>query len=159
LTRGTVQPRVDGVGHLDQVAELDHFINVARRVSRAVNAVLAEDGMREDTWRVLHLLARRPGLLMGEVAEAVTASNATVTRLVNELVDLGLVYRKPGPDDGRKALVFLSRLGQDRLRRVSSLLESRMSALQAMGEAAAWPPGAHAAPPALQEQQASADRL
>jgi DNA-binding MarR family transcriptional regulator len=105
---------------------LDSFISSARQLTRELNLVLAEDGLREETWRAMRLLANDPGLLMGEIAEALTVSNATVTRLINDLSDNGLAYRKPGDDDGRKAVVYLSRMGTDRLARVNALLQARL---------------------------------
>jgi DNA-binding MarR family transcriptional regulator len=125
-----VYSEADVAGRSQDLSELFQFVTGARQISRTINAILAEDGLREDLWRVMHALAGCPGLLMGEIAEAVAVSNATVTRLVNELVDAGLVYRKPGIDDGRKAVVFLSRRGQERLRRATSLLVSRMTQIR-----------------------------
>jgi len=105
---------------------LESFVSTARQLSRELNAVLAEDGLREETWRAMRLLAQRPGLLMGEIAEGLTISNATATRVINDLADGGLAFRRPGDDDGRKAVVFLSRIGVDRLTRVDALVEARV---------------------------------
>ena len=98
----------------------------ARRVSRELNVILAEIGLREESWRTLYILEARPGLLMSDIAEALTVSNATVTRLVNDLVDEGSVYRRPGPDDGRSIVVHLSRQGKQRLTRANALIEGRL---------------------------------
>ena len=106
---------------------LDTMLNNARRVSRELNSILAEIGLREDSWRTMHTLAARPGLLMSEIAEALTVSNATVTRLVNDLADEGSVFRKPGPDDGRSVVVHLSRQGRHRLAQANDLIHSRLS--------------------------------
>ncbi|GGG03271.1 hypothetical protein GCM10007304_16680 [Rhodococcoides trifolii] len=106
---------------------LDTMLNNARRVSRELNSVLAEIGLREDSWRAMHTLTARPGMLMSEIAEALTVSNATVTRLVNDLADQGSVFRKPGPDDGRSVVVHLSRQGKLRLARANDLIQSRLS--------------------------------
>lgn len=116
----------------DVTCELANLIDAARRLSRQLGAVLAEDGMREDTWRALHSLQQSPGLLMGELADALTLSNATVTRLVSELADNGLVFRRPGDDDGRKAVVYVSRTGLARLDKLNRLIESRL------GDIPAW---------------------
>ncbi len=105
--------------------ELADFLTAARQLSRCLNAVLAEDDLREDLWRVMHHLGDFPGAQMGALAEALVLPNATVTRLINELIDLGLVYRKPGLDR-RVAVAYLSRNGVDRLTRVSSLLSNRL---------------------------------
>ncbi|OZC92994.1 hypothetical protein CH282_01655 [Rhodococcus sp. 06-418-1B] len=106
---------------------LDAMLNNARRVSRELNSILAEMGLREDSWRAMHTLAARPGLPMTEIALALTVSNATVTRLVNDLADEGSVFRKPGPDDGRSVVVHLSRQGKLRLSKANDLIKNRLS--------------------------------
>jgi DNA-binding MarR family transcriptional regulator len=111
---------------------LARYLTTAKLVSRRLNSVLAEDGLREDLWRVMHALAEQPGLLMGEVADILGLSNATVTRVVAELADSGLVFRKPG-EDRRTATVYLSRIGHQRLSRVTSLLQTRMLPAQVTG--------------------------
>jgi DNA-binding MarR family transcriptional regulator len=122
--------QADGQVLAADIDELAAYLTTAKLVSRRLNSVLAEDGLREDLWRVMHALAAQPGLLMGEVADILMLSNATVTRVVNELADSGLVFRKPGADR-RTATVYLSRIGHQRLSRVTSLLESRLGALPA----------------------------
>ncbi|KQU07131.1 hypothetical protein ASG56_06195 [Rhodococcus sp. Leaf7] len=111
---------------VDGFRVLDSMLTNARRVSRELNTILAEIGLREDSWRTLLALEARPGMLMSDIAEALTVSNATVTRLVNDLVDEGSVYRKPGPDDGRSIVVHLSRQGRQRLARANALIEGRL---------------------------------
>jgi DNA-binding MarR family transcriptional regulator len=123
---------VDGEVVAADVDELARYLTTAKLVSRRLNSVLAEDGLREDLWRVMHALAEQPGLLMGEVADILALSNATVTRVVAELADSGLVFRKPG-EDRRTATVYLSRIGYQRLARVTSLLHARMLAAPVPG--------------------------
>ncbi|MGW1712585.1 MarR family winged helix-turn-helix transcriptional regulator [Streptomyces sp. NPDC002156] len=115
----------------DEVEALEQLLNAARLLTRGLNEILAEDGLTVDLWRIMHVLAKRPGLLMGEVAKSLTIPNATTTRLVNQLVDSGLAYRKPHVDDSRKAVVYLSRTGRERLARATSLVGARRSTLPA----------------------------
>lgn len=57
----------------------------------------------------------------------------TVTRMINSLVDAGLVMRRPHPDDGRQVLVSLSAAGEDVLARErdrrDGWLEEQLAAL------------------------------
>ncbi len=127
----TDQDRDAGAG--STLDELVDFLTTARQVSRNLNVVLAEDGLREDLWRVMYSLGTCPGQQMGAIAEALVLPNATVTRLMNELIDMGLVYRKPG-HDRRVAVAYLSRSGADRLERVAALLSSRLPGLLPRGQ-------------------------
>ncbi|MFF1255164.1 MarR family winged helix-turn-helix transcriptional regulator [Pseudarthrobacter sp. NPDC058329] len=113
-----------------EIDELAQFINASRVLDRTLNAILAEDGLREDLWRIMHALAQQPGMLMGEISEKLTLPAATTTRLVDQLADNGLVFRRPAPEDGRKAAVHLSRTGHERLSRVASLISARSASLK-----------------------------
>lgn len=106
----------------DAVASL---LSLARRLERSLNSALAEDGIRLDQWRILHTLSSSPGALMGELAESLGIPSPSVTRLVDELADRGLVFRRPAPEDRRKAGVYLSRLGYDALSRASAIVSAQ----------------------------------
>src|SRR5688572_19066860 len=62
---------------------------------------------------VLLRLARAPGraLRMTELADRVMLSPSGMTRLVDRLVDKGLVERRTDPEDGRVALASLTDQG------------------------------------------------
>jgi DNA-binding MarR family transcriptional regulator len=117
----------------DRIARL---ATAARALSRELNTILAEDGLREDHWRVMHLLTRSHGLLMGEISQGLLLPPATTTRLVDELTDSGLVFRRPQPEDARKLAAYLSRTGQAKYDRTLSLLHARQEELgRLLGEA------------------------
>ncbi|MGB4136380.1 MAG: MarR family transcriptional regulator [Microbacterium sp.] len=110
----------------DALDEIVRTIESARRLERTLNAALAEDALKADQWRVLHALAHSPGALMGELAERLVIPAASLTRMVDELADRGLLFRRPAPDDRRKAGVYLSRLGHEQLARASSIISARV---------------------------------
>lgn len=101
-------------------------LNHAHSLERSVNSALAEDGLRADLWRILYMLFQSPGALMGELSASLAIPAASLTRLVDELSDEGLVFRRPTPGDRRKAGVYLSRMGSDRLVRSSAIVASRI---------------------------------
>ncbi|MEW1823148.1 MarR family transcriptional regulator [Arthrobacter sp. NPDC080031] len=113
----------------ERLVTLEQAINASRRLDKLIAAVLAEDSFREDSWRILSLLSRSHGLLMGEVASELSLPNATTTRLIDDLVDTALVFRRPSPVDGRKAMVYLSREGEARLARIDAMLAGRVEVL------------------------------
>lgn len=81
---------------------------------RELAAVLRAEGLRVEDWRVLDHLARSGKASMSELAEATLVSGATVTRLVDKLTSLGLLYRTPGAVDRRLVHVHLSARGARR---------------------------------------------
>jgi DNA-binding MarR family transcriptional regulator len=101
-------------------------LNTARCLERDVNSALVEDGLRVELWRILYTLSQSPGALMGELSTTLAIPAASLTRLIDELSDSGLVFRRPAPDDKRKAGVYLSRMGSERLLRSSAIVASRV---------------------------------
>ena len=53
---------------------------------------------------------------MSDLSERVVLSRSRVSRVVDELVDAGLVLREANPRDGRSALATLTKPGARRLR-------------------------------------------
>lgn len=117
---------VVSVSKASAVGDIINVLNSALRLERSVNSALAEDGLRSDLWRTLYALSQSPGVLMGELSEALAIPAASLTRLVDELSDDGLVFRRPAPEDKRKIGVYLSRIGSERLARSSAIVSSRV---------------------------------
>ena len=74
------------------------------------------------TWYdVLLELNAAPGrrLTMGQLGAAASVSRTRVSRVVDELVKVGLVAREPNPDDGRSAFAALTPAGRAALRKAA----------------------------------------
>ena len=88
-----------------------------RRLTTAMDTELRErTGMDLDDYDVLYQLQRAGGpLRMSDLADRVLITRPTVTRLVDRLVEQGLVERSQDPSDRRAVLVTLSATGRERL--------------------------------------------
>ena len=103
----------------------------------ACRAALAEDGFTVDQWRVLRALGDGGGHLMGELAGALLSPSPTLTRLVDGLADLALVYRRQPerrPPAGAGAPVPPGRAAP---RRLDALVDAHQRDLRASPE---WAP-------------------
>jgi DNA-binding MarR family transcriptional regulator len=80
-----------------------------------------EHGITFGAYDVLLRLARAPDrcLRMSELAERVMLSPSGLTRMVDRLVEAGLVERLPFDDDGRVTLARLTDRGRRLLRRAA----------------------------------------
>lgn len=97
----------------------------------------AESGMSLAWYDVLLELAAEPGgrLRMVDLAERVVLSRTRISRLVDELVDAGLVVREPNDDDGRSWYAAITDDGRTRqrsagplyVRHIASLIGSALS--------------------------------
>lgn len=82
---------------------------VARRIE---DAVRPPHGPGLDAWRVLDLLADGAGHPMAEIAVHAMVPAPTSTKIVDRLVEGGLVYRRPDDADRRRVLVLLADRGR-----------------------------------------------
>ncbi len=95
------------------------FVRAHARVSRRLDEDLrAEHGLSLQEYVSLLILAEAPErrLRMGRLAEALTLSKSGATRLIDRLVDDGLVERLTCSSDARGAEARLTERGLDRLR-------------------------------------------
>ena len=101
------------------------------RVSQRISAALQAEGMSLEQWRVLSLLADGAGHTMSDIARHVMLPAATVTRVIDRLVEVNLVYRRGDLGDRRRVLVFASPRGRSRHRKLASTVDREEAALMA----------------------------
>jgi MarR family transcriptional regulator, organic hydroperoxide resistance regulator len=105
------------VGIPRQVEELVSLTAVLahleRRLSRRLDSVLTSDGLTVDQWRVLEFLSDGEGRPMSSIGAQISVPGATLTKLVDRLVDAALVYRVVGEVDRRRVLVFVAERGRE----------------------------------------------
>ncbi|GAA1342378.1 MarR family transcriptional regulator [Catellatospora bangladeshensis] len=99
---------------------VDLLTRTQRALVRDLGAVLEEEGVTVDQWRVLRALADEERA-MGELAAALEIPHPTLTRLVDGLVDSAFLYRSQSGEDRRKVSVHVSDLGLAKLDRLESL--------------------------------------
>lgn len=100
-----------------------------RRLTRDLAARLAEEGTGVDQWRVMRALADGEGATMGKLAEHLLIAQPTLTRLMDGLVDAGLVYRRQSTPDRRRVVVYLSRRGRQKLETLDALVAAHERSL------------------------------
>ena len=89
------------------------------------------------TLSVLHTLARRSPLRLGELTATEQVTQSAITQVVTRLENDGLVERRPDPRDGRAVLVHITPAGAEvvaarhanRVARLAPILK-RMAALR-----------------------------
>lgn len=116
---------------------LEALAGAAHRVERRIEEALGPDGPGLDRWRVLDLLADGEGHPMSGIAAAVRVPAPTLTKIVDRLIDQGLVYRRVDETDRRRVLVLLSDRGRELHARLAPAVgEVEAALLQELGAAA-----------------------
>jgi len=106
----------------DSTAAWRALLLAQNRVLRAIEQQLERAGVIPLTWYdvLLELDAvPRQRLRMQDLAARTVLSRTRVSRLVDDLVEAGLVHREPDPDDGRATLAILTPRGRAALRKAA----------------------------------------
>jgi MarR family transcriptional regulator, organic hydroperoxide resistance regulator len=111
-------------------ADLLRLLTRAERLlSRRVGAVLATESLSVEAWRVLCLLSDGLGHPMTEVAAEASLPPGTLTKLVDQLVDGNLVFRRIDPLDRRRIRAYLTERGRREHARLDAALRAELAAL------------------------------
>ncbi|MBG0851957.1 MarR family transcriptional regulator [Streptomyces spinoverrucosus] len=95
--------------------ELLHLLTRAERLAvRRVQSVLDEFDCSVEAWRVLDLLSDGQGHNMTALAEHAFLPAPSLTKLIDQLVDQNLVFRRVDPADRRRVLAHLTPRGMQR---------------------------------------------
>ncbi|MEU6024313.1 MarR family winged helix-turn-helix transcriptional regulator [Micromonospora sp. NPDC048871] len=105
-----------------------------RLLSRRVGALLADEGLTIEAWRVLGLLADGLGHPMSEVAAEASLPPGTLTKLVDQLVDRNLVFRRVDPVDRRRIRAYLTTRGRAEHERLAALIRADLADLSTVDD-------------------------
>jgi DNA-binding MarR family transcriptional regulator len=110
-------------------------------LEQAHQALIAQPGrlpsgmaLGRNHWRVLYAIARRPGVTMVELQNSVPLTKQSLSRLLKELVDKGLVTRRLDQRDRRQRLLELTSAGRELDEQLNGRLRRQLaSAYRAAG--------------------------
>jgi DNA-binding MarR family transcriptional regulator len=95
-----------------------------RLLGRRVRVVLDAMGYSPDAWRVLSILSDGAGHHMTQIADHAFLPPATLTKLVDQLVDDNLVYRRIDPIDRRRIRAYLTPRGRAQHERINRAIRA-----------------------------------
>jgi DNA-binding MarR family transcriptional regulator len=92
---------------------------------KAFNATFGKAGhdITPEEWGLLNRLHERDGQRQAELADATIRDRTTVTRLLDGMVQKGLVRRKADPDDRRAVQTWLTKKGRSMRRKLIPVAE------------------------------------
>ena len=85
---------------------------VARRRETRLEQALKGTGLSLAGWRALRVVNRFGEATMGELADYTLTDRTTLTRVVDDLVEAGLMKRTKPPEDRRKVVMELTPAGR-----------------------------------------------
>lgn len=105
------------------------LVGLARRWRQALDARLSASGLSDATWAPLmhlHELGSDNDVSQSTLAAAVGLDGSSLVRLLDILVERGLIERRPHPEDRRVKLVHLTPAG----RRTVATLRKQLQAIE-----------------------------
>jgi MarR family transcriptional regulator, organic hydroperoxide resistance regulator len=105
-----------------------------RLMARRLSAILDAEGCSLDAWRVMTLLSDGAGHQMTEVAEQAFLAPATLTKLVDHLVDNNVVYRRVDDLDRRRIRAYLTARGRSMHQRIDREIQASVARLTTTSE-------------------------
>ncbi|MGB5758836.1 MAG: MarR family winged helix-turn-helix transcriptional regulator [Acidimicrobiales bacterium] len=101
----------------------ERLVRFHRLTTKAMDAHLREQfGRTLDDYDVLHQINVHTGpIQMGELAERLLVANSSCHRIVERLVDAGLMERSAGTQDRREVFVDLTAAGRRLWRRMAAV--------------------------------------
>ena len=108
----------------------DYLAHLVAQANRRLNKALSAEGVPLDQWRILRVLYESGGMTMRSLADSVTLNRPTMTKIVDKLVNDGLAYRVPDPEDRRKVRIFLSDQGKALYSEQNELVSSHQATVE-----------------------------
>ena len=105
-SRHAVPDAPGGAGLSLLLKHADHTIR------QRLQPLLDEVDLTLEHWRIMAVLLVQPGLRMSTVADAAVVPAATLTRLMDKLVERGVIVRHVDPADKRRVVAALSPRGE-----------------------------------------------
>ncbi len=103
------------------------LVGLARRWRKALDARLSSAGLSDATWApLIHLHELGDGISQSELATAVGLDGSSLVRLLDLLVEQGLIERRPHASDRRIRLVQLTPAG----RRTVASIRKRLGSIE-----------------------------
>jgi DNA-binding MarR family transcriptional regulator len=88
---------------------------------RRFHKALEPEGLHPRHFGVMTMVAAQPGLSQQELHEKTAIDPSSMVAVIDELEKLGLAERRPHPQDRRARTIFLTELGEQKLKRVRGL--------------------------------------
>ncbi len=88
--------------------------------SAEFHTTVRDQGLRVPEWRVLAILVEQDGAMITRLAKFALMEQSRLTRIIDQMIDKGLVRRAPDENDGRRVRIWLTAEGR---RRAEALVE------------------------------------
>ncbi len=105
-----------------QNAELRRLPVLLHRTREAFSSyfrpVFLENDLTDPQWRILQLIQKHPEMDISELSRRSFLLGPSLSRILRDLSERGLIERRPDPNDARRAFHHLTPAGQEQIDKV-----------------------------------------
>ena len=121
--------------------ELRHSIEMLffayRDFTSDPDEILERDGLGRAHHRVIYFVGRHPGITVAELLSILRITKQSLSRVLKEVLDRGLVEQKTGERDRRQRLLYLTEAGVQLEQQLTATQRARIArAYESVGEEA-----------------------
>lgn len=92
------------------------------------DAALSSYGFGRAHHRVIHFVNRHPGIRVADLLDILKITKQSLGRVLKQLIDMGFIEQKPGPQDRRQRLLYPTEAGRALALRLVDLQARRLGA-------------------------------
>lgn len=119
---------VGGCEDLPAYELIESFFFAYRDFVADADRILLEYGFGRAHHRVLHFVARRPGMTVAGLLDVLRITKQSLNRVLKELVEKSFIRQEEGRDDRRRRLLHPTEAGRDLAVRLARLQTRRIGA-------------------------------
>ncbi|MDB5558501.1 MAG: transcriptional regulator [Enterovirga sp.] len=135
ISQSGVDARTDKAGADPAYDLIELFFFAYRDFVSDPDRILAEYGFGRAHHRVLHFVARRPGMNIAELLDILKITKQSLNRVLKELIDKGYIVQQTGQSDRRQRLLWPTDQGRALALRMARLQTRRIARALPGGEA------------------------
>jgi DNA-binding MarR family transcriptional regulator len=114
VSRGTQTSAKYGISEQEPFVDEFYFyllIHAHALLSKRVDLFTSKEKVSRNEFKVLLTMVGNPGISLGHLAETMQVKQSTLSRIVDPMVDNGLIKRKPAQGDRRALELDLTKKG------------------------------------------------
>jgi homoprotocatechuate degradation regulator HpaR len=92
------------------------LLGAREAVMEPIRPLLRDAGVTEQQWRVLRVVNDEGSINASSLADAAMLHGPSVTRILRELKDRGLIERRADPEDARRSIIRITIEGEELVR-------------------------------------------
>ena len=122
------EPSAADLPSLEMLKFVELLFFAYRDFTGEADELLSDLGYGRAHHRVIHFVARRPGLRVADLLEILRITKQSLARVLKQLIDEGYVLQKSGTTDRRERHLYLTQKGRNLAARLTALQCTRVAA-------------------------------